>query len=143
MAHSRAEDRKAYAAARRARVRQELVVRRGGRCAVCGSAEGLRFSHADQSLKLFTIDGGLNRPRGVLEAEADKCLLLCPGHYRPGPRGARHHAAGEDAATSVLTEGEARAIKYSPDSHRALAERYAVAKTTVQSIKSGRTWKHI
>ena len=143
MPHALAEDRRAYAASRRARVRQELVERLGGKCSVCGAAGDLKFAHDDPATKLFTIDGSLCRPRAVLEAEADKCHLLCPDHYQPSLRGARHHTAGEDAHGAVLTENEARAIKYSPESHRVLADRYVVSKTTVQAIKSGRTWKHV
>lgn len=146
MGHARAEDRKAYAAQRRARVRRELVERRGGKCAVCGSAEGLKFSPVDLAAQRFTIDGSLNRPREVLEAEADKCRLLCAEHYQlpwhqAAPRGARHHAHGEDAAGALLTASEALAIRESPDSERVLADRYAVSKSTVHDIKSGRTWK--
>jgi hypothetical protein len=106
------------------------------------------FSHRDPAARLFTIDGSLNRPRDVLEAEADKCRLLCGEHYRPPhhqgePRGPRTRYRGEESANALLSENEARAIKYSKEPGNVLADRYEIAMSTVSEIRNGKKWKHI
>jgi len=67
---------------RRARIKSELIQRRGGRCKACGynkSFSGLCFHHRDPQKKSFNISGvRLTRmPRNILNAEADKCDVYC------------------------------------------------------------------
>lgn len=44
---------------------------------------------------------------------------------------------------TVLTEDQARAIRMSTESYRALAEQYGVSLGTIGHIKMGRTWKNL
>jgi hypothetical protein len=67
---------------RRARVKAELIRRRGGKCKRCGydkSFSALCFHHVDPAQKSFNISGvRLTRiPRELLDAEADKCEVYC------------------------------------------------------------------
>ena len=67
---------------RRERIKAELVIRRGGKCQKCGysiNQSALVFHHRDPSQKKFNISGVrlTNTPRALLDAEADKCDVLC------------------------------------------------------------------
>lgn len=49
-------------------------------CEFCGqtlSTECMDFDHKDPSTKSFAISKGIDRARVILEAELDKCRLLC------------------------------------------------------------------
>jgi DNA-binding transcriptional ArsR family regulator len=65
----------------RRRVKQRLIDRAGGACAICGYdrfAGALEFHHLDPRLKTFTLSRhGVTRAYSEVEAEADKCVLLC------------------------------------------------------------------
>ena len=68
--------------ARRERIKQYLLKRRGGKCVRCGyskSPSALCFHHRDPKNKLFNISGvrliAISLQR--LEKEADKCDVLC------------------------------------------------------------------
>lgn len=50
---------------------------------------------------------------------------------------------GEKNASAKLTPAQALSIRLDPRSHEDIAAEYAVARTTVGSIKSGKTWKHL
>ncbi len=67
---------------RRERIKQELLQRRGGKCADCGykkTMSALCFHHLNPKEKKFNVSGvrlsGVSRKR--LEAEVDKCIVLC------------------------------------------------------------------
>jgi DNA-binding transcriptional ArsR family regulator len=82
----------------RRRVKQRLVDRAGGACAICGYerfAGALEFHHLDPELKRFTLSRhGVTRAYAEAAAEADKCVLLC----------ANCHAEVEGGFTEVPTE---------------------------------------
>lgn len=69
-----------------------LINKKGGCCEVCGYKEniaGLVFHHINPAEKLFEIDARVlsNKTMKKIEAEADKCQLLChlchTGHHYP------------------------------------------------------------
>lgn len=64
----------------RRRTKRKLVAAAGGACARCGYDEfqgALQFHHLVPGEKSFGISRGVNRSFAELEAEADKCILLC------------------------------------------------------------------
>jgi predicted nucleic-acid-binding Zn-ribbon protein len=70
----------------RAKIKAELLKRRGGKCKACGyskSVSALRFHHRDPLTKYFNISGVLltTMSRQLLEAEADKCDVYCLNCY--------------------------------------------------------------
>lgn len=71
---------------RRARIKRELLERRGGKCKGCGyskSASALCFHHRDPSTKGFNISGVrlTTISRQLLEIEADKCDVYCLNYH--------------------------------------------------------------
>ena len=82
--------------ARRKHVKQAMVERAGGACALCGydrSVAALQFHHLDPSIKEFALsERGLTRAIKRVQAEADKCVLLC----------ANCHAEVEAGVTAVF-----------------------------------------
>jgi transposase-like protein len=68
-------------AARRRRVKRQLVAEFGGACRLCGFAAydgALQFHHVDPTTKAFQLGGrGLPRSLEALRREARKCVLLC------------------------------------------------------------------
>jgi 5-methylcytosine-specific restriction endonuclease McrA len=62
-----------YTNKKRQRAREYL----GARCVKCGSQQELHFDHIDPKTKLFTIGKNYNLKWEVLQAELDKCQLLC------------------------------------------------------------------
>jgi transposase len=68
-------------AERRRKVKAQLVVEAGGRCALCGydrAQRALQFHHVDAKEKAFAIGGrGAARALAQARAEAAKCILLC------------------------------------------------------------------
>lgn len=80
------------------RRRRALIDRAGAMCSRCGisvSEPGdyviFDFHHVDHSTKLFGLSiGNMQRSMGALEAEADKCVLLCSNCHRI------HHATLKD-----------------------------------------------
>ena len=73
--------RSAAVAARRRRVKEQLVADAGGRCAACGYERCLRalsFHHVDPATKSFNLAlGGQTRSLARARAEIAKCVLLC------------------------------------------------------------------
>lgn len=65
----------------RRRVKRRLVDRAGGVCELCGYSDhpaALQFHHLDPSSKSFSISrNGTTRSYAEVEAEADKCVLVC------------------------------------------------------------------
>lgn len=70
-----------YMARRREARRAELRGMLGGRCAVCGSTEGLEFDHIDHATKSFSIGMWIDRKWELLLQEVAKCQLLCNAHH--------------------------------------------------------------
>lgn len=68
-----------YMRERRGRRREQMRDRLGGVCVRCGASEGLEFDHVDPNEKLMDISSAraLDGPLAALEAEVDKCQLLC------------------------------------------------------------------
>lgn len=52
-------------------------------------------------------------------------------------------ARGEGNPRGKLTEQQAREIKASTERTKVLMERYGVAKTSIQRIRSGKAWRHL
>ncbi len=52
-------------------------------------------------------------------------------------------AQGETQGQHILTEKQAKEILASDESHCVLAERYGVHRTTIASLKRGRSWKYL
>lgn len=71
----------ANVAAFRIRRRRALVARSGGKCVRCGydkCMNALVFHHRDPSTKLFSLSrADMTKAQSVVEAEADKCDLVC------------------------------------------------------------------
>jgi len=73
-----------YQRKRRLERKRRLVELRGGRCEDCGydaSAAALEFHHRDPKTKEFTL-GNFNGSWEKLNAEAEKCDLLCANCHR-------------------------------------------------------------
>lgn len=68
-------------AARRKALKAIMVERAGGRCSLCGydrAPGALHFHHLDPATKEFALgQRGLTRALKRVQAEADKCVLLC------------------------------------------------------------------
>lgn len=68
-------------AARRRRVKRQLVAEAGGCCALCGydaCVAALQFHHVDPDAKSFAISrAGVTRALSTAREEVMKCLLLC------------------------------------------------------------------
>lgn len=86
-------------AARRRRVKAQLVAEAGGACRVCGydrCAAALQFHHVDPRTKSFSIaQDGATRGLAASRAEAAKCVLLC----------ANCHAEVEAGVTELPSPG--------------------------------------
>lgn len=134
-----------YMAARRARIKEELIVLLGGKCARCGITEDLEFDHIDRATKTFVITSGLDQPRERLLAELAKCQLLCRMHHKektsaePNPNRAR----GERSGQAKLTEADVRAIRASSLLGRQLAHQYGISLGQIYKIRSGGYWSHV
>lgn len=65
----------------RRRVKKRLIERAGGACVICGYdafAGALEFHHLDPKLKKFSLSRqGVTRAFAEVQAEADKCILVC------------------------------------------------------------------
>lgn len=72
------------------RHRKELKLRaieyKGGSCQLCGynrTVEALEFHHIKPEDKAFGIaEKGLSRPWAEIQAELDKCILVCANCHR-------------------------------------------------------------
>lgn len=78
-----------YKRRRHAEMMEEFRQLLGGRCARCGSADGLEFDHIDRRTKLFDIASFTTRKRATLLAELSKCQLLCSACHLQKTRAAR------------------------------------------------------
>ena len=81
-------------------------------------------------------------PGTHLENELDKDLK---GRRSPSPSISHPHLMprGEASGTSVLTEVQVKNILSETDTAKVVAEKYGVSKSTILSIRSGKTWTHI
>jgi hypothetical protein len=65
---------------RHQKVRQILVERAGGKCAVCGYDRciiSLHFHHVDPAAKSFNMTMATGKSEAAYLAEAQKCVLVC------------------------------------------------------------------
>jgi predicted HNH restriction endonuclease len=65
---------------RRIRNKARAIEYLGGACTVCGydkHPSALQFHHRDPTTKSFTIGNVANRAWKIIEAELDKCDLIC------------------------------------------------------------------
>src|SRR6516162_4390450 len=76
---------------------------------------------------------------GPYSPENVECLTNTQNHQARHPNGSV--ARGE--IKSTLTEKQAKEIYLATDKLKNLAQRYSVGITTIESIKRGRTWKHV
>src|SRR5271157_3000322 len=70
---------------RRVRAKNAAIAYLGGKCMRCGYAghpAAFEFHHRDPEQKDFTIGGVANRSWEVIQAELDKCDLLCSNCHR-------------------------------------------------------------
>jgi hypothetical protein len=71
---------------RRAKVKMMAIAYKGGRCETCGynkCVEALEFHHKDPTQKDFGIGANThNKAWVVIQAELDKCLMLCANCHR-------------------------------------------------------------
>jgi len=67
-----------YRAKKRIYAKQKL----GGCCSKCGSTENLEFDHIDRSTKVNGIASLLTNSKKDLEAELNKCQLLCKSCHK-------------------------------------------------------------
>ena len=138
---------RAYMAARRARIRREMVEYLGGKCSWCEATEELHFDHKDPRTKLFDIASGLDRPRGVLLVEVRKCQLLCEPHHREKTLDDElhpNHVRGERAGPAKLTATDVLEIRTACDVNgQTLADAYGVTRAAISSIRLRKSWKHL
>lgn len=64
-------------------------------------------------------------------------------HYDKMAKGRQRGATGELNCKAKLTEADILAILKDTRSHAAIGREYGVTYTTIASIRSGRTWKHV
>lgn len=60
--------------------KDRMIAYKGGRCQICGynrCNRSLTFHHMDPSVKKLGFAGNHSRKWSVIQAELDKCLLLC------------------------------------------------------------------
>jgi hypothetical protein len=61
-------------------IKEKCIVYKGSKCIVCGydrCTRALQFHHLDPEIKLFAIGGNLLRKWSDVQAELDKCVLIC------------------------------------------------------------------
>lgn len=83
---------------RRVETKIKAVDYKGGKCIICGYSKCLRamhFHHLDPTIKSFSISMCQNRSWKVVQAELDKCVLLC----------CRCHTEVEDGIADLKTVG--------------------------------------
>lgn len=73
-------------ARRRKRLRQQAIEYKGGKCITCGYTRcqaALDFHHLDPTQKEFGISlDGITRSWTRVQAELDKCVLVCSNCHR-------------------------------------------------------------
>lgn len=71
---------------RRRRLKEMAIQNKGGKCMCCGYNKyngALDFHHINESTKEFSLSvRGLTRSWKKIEAEIDKCLLVCANCHR-------------------------------------------------------------
>lgn len=85
--------------------RAYAIAKLGGKCVRCGSTEDLQFDHIDRSTKVTEITRMFTFARAKLDAELEKCQLLCkPCHLQK--------TFHEDVVHASQTHGTLTALKY-------------------------------
>lgn len=82
MGYKHKEDHAARELARYYEKRGAAVAQLGGCCAQCGLKEGLEFDHIDPTTKSFNVSSFWSVSRSRLQAELEKCQLLCKEHHK-------------------------------------------------------------
>ena len=71
---------------RRKRLKQLAIESKGGKCIICGYSKfvgALDFHHVDEKTKQFDLSSrGLTRSWSRIEAELEKCVLVCANCHR-------------------------------------------------------------
>lgn len=71
---------------RRRRLKEMAMEIKGGKCQICGynrCVAALSFHHIDEKTKSFSLSTrGLTRSWAKIEAEVDKCILVCENCHR-------------------------------------------------------------
>lgn len=95
----------------RTRTREWAVSVLGGCCATCKSQADLQFDHVDARLKEFDISVGIRDGygRARLQAELEKCQLLCSTHHKEKSRANGDHAGGQN---KILNPKHGTAARY-------------------------------
>lgn len=78
--HLRTKCNSCSANARRQEIKSKAIAYKGSQCCICGyskTEEALAFHHLDPAQKDFTIAGKYSLAWNKLQAELDKCVLLC------------------------------------------------------------------
>lgn len=82
----RAEYIKAAVVKRRKKIKEMAIEFKGGKCQCCGYAacyNALEFHHPDPSKKDFGVSmDGLTRAWSKVQAEIEKCILVCANCHR-------------------------------------------------------------
>jgi len=140
--------------------RKPIKLRKSGSCFECASHAITRDGHVkitiDGKTKLMhrmsfrVFNGKIPKDLQVRHTcDNPKCvhpkhLILGVNNDNVQDRVSRKRSAlGEDSGNSVLLDREVKAIYLSPLSCSMLAAKYLVGASTIKSIRSGRTWKHV
>ena len=65
--------------------KKKAVEYKGGKCAICGynkSIDALDFHHVDPDIKDFNVSDAYGKAWSTVQAELDKCILLCANCHR-------------------------------------------------------------
>lgn len=174
------EDRRAYFADWSAKKRVENqnrinAIKLAAGCLNCGYRDhpaALDFDHRDPTLKRFDIARTMTRSWAVIQAEIEKCDILCANCHRikswqtrwehhvriprhtPKPRVKKERpprkppAFGEGNASAKLTEQDVLALRHLAAAESSLAwaeigRRFGLTAQGARAVAIGRTWKHL
>lgn len=76
------EERRAYYLARYYTKRAWMISELGGKCARCGSTEGLEIDHIDASTKTLDVSRCWALSPEKIKEELKKCQVLCGDHHK-------------------------------------------------------------
>jgi transposase-like protein len=101
-----------HVADKRRRIKRQLVLEAGGRCALCGydrCVAALQFHHLDRAKKRFALSQqGVSRSMAEARHEAAKCVLLCANCHAEVESGAADtpvRSADDGAPSGVAQSG--------------------------------------
>lgn len=126
--------------------RAYMLARLGGRCVICGTTERLEIDHVDPATKHFTLLAEWYRPLEEIDAELEKCQLLCQRDHLAKSRAEgslARRVGGEEHYQGKLTWAAVREIR-APDqkaSRKELAERFGVSRAMIWLVQANRAWR--